>query len=500
MSDESMYTSSHRTRRYQLPALDRTGIMLGLSMPEMLSVGVGAMLTLFLLSANAPALIAMTPLAVAFGSTKVRWRGLPLAEAVPPLMHWLRMPRSRVWLTDTPWTGTDGDTPAVLKDLTVTGVRISEGETMAVIFDRSARTATAVLRVPGTDFSLLHESEQEHMLDGWGLALASHALEGSPLLRIGWTESARRASLDEHVAYVQGQGRDVDSGARREYLRMVHHAAPETVTHDVYLTLVVSAQRLRRSRWASGGKTVSERLTDELRRSISLTRRGLKAAGLETTFILDRAQLGEVLAEATDPGRARSHAPRVGGLAHQIGLTKSDTIGPRELGFETEWFTTDRSVHRSYWVEDWPRHAVNGPWLTELLSDADQSRRFTVWFDPVPPASSHRRIQRELAKLDADTITAEERGRRVTASARRTTMSVQDREEELVSGYAEAAHVGVVTLSAPDLAGLEASTEHFEAQAIQAGLVLRPTDHQHDLGWAASLPLGLGAGKKGFME
>ena len=486
-------------RRYRLPALDRSGVMLGLSLPEMIFVGVGSVVTLVLMPVT-PAVIAVAPLVVTFVATKLRWRGLPLFEWAPPLWHWRRFRRPGTWSTTSPWTGSSGDLPPCLAGLRVTPVTGEGTQEMAVVWDRFERTAAAVLRVPGADFSMLDDDAQEAMLDAWGLALSAHALEGSPVLRLGWTEVARRSSLDEHVAYVTGEGSDVVAEHRRDYLRLIHRAAPETVSHDVYVTVVVSAQRLRRSAWAAAEVTaVPARLVEELRRSVQVTRRGLKNAGLEVSTVVGVAELARMVGESVDPARAQSLAPRLGGLARQLGLEATPVVGPSEVSYARYWFCTDRSFHRSYWVEDWPRHAVPASWFTPLLASAEGSRRMSVWFTPVTASASHRRIQRQLAKLDADMLTSEEKGRRVSASLRRTAVSVEDREEELVSGYAEADYVGVVTVSAGDLTGLEASARVFEAAAMQAGVVLRPLDRRHDLGWAASLPLGLSAARTGLI-
>ena len=122
----------------------------------------------------------------------------------------------------------------------------------------------------------------------------------------------------------------------------------------------------------------------------------------------------------------------------------------------------------------------------------DTARRFTVIFRPVKPSVSHRRIDRELTRIHGDTDAKIDNGGRVSAETRRHLNAVEEREEELVSGFAEVTYLGLVTVSGDSIEALEQAAASVESSALQAGLTLRPLDHQQDTAWAAALPLGLG--------
>lgn len=479
-------------RRYALAGLDRQGIMLGMNWAQLLLLGTGLTATVLLFSGEAPVLLAVAPVLLTTVFAKGRWQGVYFVDWVRPLRHGWQSRKHIEWSTSDPWIGTAGEAPPILAGLTISDEAWSGLGRMAVVWDETEATAAMLMRIPGADFALRDLDEQEALLDGWGLSLSAHAMEGTPVERVCWSETANRTSLEDHNNWVRAQGSDVRPDLRRQYESLVLTAGPETTSHDVIATVVVSTEKLRASKWGAAGKSEQERLLDALRRSGHILMRGLQNAGLSSGEILGIDELAVVLRQAADPTTAMALASQIGDLSDQLGLTGQNRVGPSETWWNVEWFETDRCAHRSWWVEDWPRQPVNGAWLTDLLSVPESARRFTVMFKPVPPSASHRRIEKELTKLDADQLSRIEAGQRVTAEHRRTREAVEVREEELVSGFAEVAFCGIVTVSATSMEALELATGEFESSALQAGLGLRPLDFQQDLGWAASLPLGLG--------
>lgn len=479
-------------RRYQLTALDRQGLMLGLTMGQLVVLSVGLMAAVFALSTALPLAAAVAPLVVAGLIVKGRILGVPLMDWIPAVRNWRANRSSREWQTNEPWDGVSGEAPSVLAGLQVSEEAWTGPQKLAVLWDSSDESAAMFLRVPGADFALRDESEKSALLDGWGVALSAHAMAGSPVDRICWSEISNRTSLDDHETWVRSRGTDVNPEMRKLYESIVRTAGPETTSHEVVVAVVVTARRLRASRWGSAGKSEQERLLDGLRRAGHSLLRGLDSAGLSNAQVLGRNDLALVMREACDPSVATAVAPRSGSLSEQLGIVGGDRMGPNQTYWSSDWFETDLCAHRSWWVQDWPRQPVAGPWLSDLLSVPDSARRFTVIFRPVAPESSHKRIEKEFTRLDADMLSREESGRRTNAEARRTRESVEVREEELVSGFAEVEYCGLVTVSSTSMSGLELAASEFESSAVQSGLALRPLDLMHDLGWAASLPLGLG--------
>ena len=181
-----------------------------------------------------------------------------------------------------------------------------------------------------------------------------------------------------------------------------------------------------------------------------------------------------------------------GRLTERLGLPA--TAGP--LAVEVAWrhVRTDGALHRTYWIEWWPRQPVGAAWLEPFLAQPGITRTVTVVLRPVPAHQSRRRIERDLVKLESDAATKEEKGRRVDARHRRATQSLLEREEELVAGHAEMAYAGLVTLAAADEAELDEHGERLEQLAREAGIELRCLHGRQDAAWAAALPLGLAPG------
>jgi len=168
---------------------------------------------------------------------------------------------------------------------------------------------------------------------------------------------------------------------------------------------------------------------------------------------------------------------------------------------ETDWghLTVDGSLHRTYWIAEWPRLDVPPNWLEPVLLHAGGVRTFALLYEPVPPSRSQRRIDRDSTRLAADEEQRTRGGFRIGASHRRAQAAVLERESELVAGFRELEFAGFVTVSAPTLEVLERSCSEYEQVAAQAGLEIRPLHGRQDLGIVCSLPVGRGlAAKRGI--
>lgn len=478
------------TRTYILPPKNQSGLLLGLTFGQLLIIGAGGFVTLVAIN-TIGGIRAVIPIAASYGIAKARIGGLLLVEWVPVLLHWLQVRRS---LPMHPTKG-DGELSSAepLRGITVEDIDNSIG----VVVSPDNQTLTAVIEVAApTVNALLPDDDIIQMLDGWGTVLATHAKFGSPVARIGWTEVCRTASEDDHLAWVDSVGNNRDEALKRDYLQIVRSAAPTTTSHTVYLSVVVDAGRLTRRHWSAGVNesnrgdkgASNQRLAEALVRSVRVTNEALRKADL-SPHTLTSAEINDFVDSAVDPDHARSFAPRVGALSQRLRPGARSPLSEQTV--TPHWYATDHVLHRSYQIFDWPRQPQTAGWLLDLLVLPLTARRMTVWFAPVEARSSYQRINRELAKLEADATLADDKGKRVTAVTHRAVEAAQDREAELVDGFAEADYVGVVTISRATLEGLVADCEAFEAAAMQTGIELRALDRQHDLGWGASLPFGI---------
>jgi hypothetical protein len=167
-----------------------------------------------------------------------------------------------------------------------------------------------------------------------------------------------------------------------------------------------------------------------------------------------------------------------------------------ELGWDR--IQVDATLHRTYWVAEWPRSEVPANWMEPLLLHAGGTRTVAVVCEPVPVTRSQRQIRRDSTRLISDEEQRHRLGVRVGAHHRRAQSAVLEREAELVAGYAELEFAGFVTVSAQDAESLDRSCADYEQAAAQAGMELRSLDGRHDLALACTLPIGRGLAPRGF--
>ena len=477
-------------RGFVLTPKDRQGVVLGLGWAQISVLGSGCLVSLWLLMAQVSLLLAGGPTVLGAAVAYGRWGGVWLVEWFPVVWHHLRTRgRGRQWGAAEVFNGVRGDLPLCLRGLRIGGVTV-DGRAMGVVSDSGQGRLSAILEVEGADFMLASDEEQVRLLEGWGRVLGAHAVEGSAVRAVSWTQIARRGSLRDHMRWIQSLRGARAEGAVRSYRQLVESVSPRTTKHTTYLTVTVAAP----ARAAQVGPKVT--LEGALSESVRGVQRSLEAAELRRWKVLAPDDVGELLVQCCDPTASGGLAGRVGSLAERVGVEGLAGCGPREAWHAWSWFEVDRCAHVSFVVEEWPRYPVGADWLSMFLARGRWARRVHVCFEPVSLHLAHKRVERQAFKLDADAAQREESGRRIGAAWRRAREGVEQREEELVAGYSEMSYYGIVTMSASDGETLDDAVAGILSAARSHGVSLRPLMGIQDLGWAASLPLGLQAGRR----
>ena len=486
---------SERTERtYRLEPLDSSGIFLGLGLVQCGLVGGGIALGVALLSAGMPLPFAAAPivLAAALSFTRVgghaTWEWLPLTVT----WCWAGMHRGREWQVPLPlWSSNDSSAPMppCLDGLDIVGLDWRAGVSLGAIRDRHRRTLTAVVPVAGPQFVVEPRAEQERLLAGWGDLLGQYAVERGVVSHLSWSDLAQPSGMGDHIAWLGSDDRGTpNEGAARSYGELLDVGRASAINHEAVVTITVVRDRLSRRHTEKGD--ADTQLHRALVSSVEALLRGLRSAELIASDPLDPGALQRLIRARIDPVAARPR-PRTGRLVDRLAAVRASTAGP--LALEVDWrhVRVDGAFHRTWWVGTWPRLPVPPAWLEPFLAGGGVTRSMTVYFQPVSTYQSRRRIERDLVKLESDAITKEEKGRRIDARHRRATQALLDREEELVAGYPEMGYAGLVTVSAPTLDDLDEHSEIIEQLARENGMDLRVLDARQDLGWAATLPLGL---------
>lgn len=486
-------------RTYRLSPPDRTGWILGLGGPQVVLLGGSIVVGVVLLQAGAPLQVAGVPMVVAGVLALGRIGGRPLVEWVPSLLRWAkgRLGGGRPWLSPlSPTAGPAPDTPALpppLGDQVI--LAVGEGNVVGLAHDRRARTYAGTLRVAGKQFALVERGEQEGLLSLWGDALAAFCREGGPVVEVRWSEWAAPAGMEEQHAYLAEHGIDDPTDPTvAAYRQLLRTAAPVATRHEVLLTVVVSAARVRVGTRHHGDRRSAavETLLEEL----GLLRRRLQGAGLATSAPLSPSELARALRVRLDPEVIPTLDRRGRSLGDRAGLVAPGDGGPLAARVAWRHWQVDGSYHRAFWFREWPRYDVGPTWMSDILLYGSAVRTVAACYQPVAPRVSRRTIARQAAKLESDAEHRRRTGFRVGAQHRRAAQAVDEREEELVAGYAELEYVGVVAVTAPDIETLERACAEIIQVSAGCGVELRPLDGRHDAGMATCLPLARGLAPK----
>ncbi len=481
-------------RVYRLSPPDRTGWLLGLGGPQVLTMGTALVGGAVLMGLGVPVGPVSVVVIGAAMFSLVRVGGRPLMEWLPSVWRWARHRRGEAWLAPVaPLNGDATTSPALPPPLD--GQEVTESGAMAIVADKAAGTYAASVRVAGRQFALVERGEQDGLLALWGDALAAFCREGSPVAEIRWSEWAAPAGMEEQHAYLAEHAiADVLDPAVASYRDLLRTASPTATRHEVLVTVVVSSRRLKVGVRHQGNPAAaaSEVLAEELRQ---LSRR-LESAGLAVSAPLSAPEVARALRVRLDPQVIATLDRRGRSLGDRAGLVAPVDGGP--LAATSAWghWQVDGSLHRSFYFREWPRFDVGPTWMSDLLLYGGGVRTIAMSYQPVPPRVSQRAILRQAAKLDADVSQRQRQGWRVGAHHRRASEAVEEREQELVNGFSEFEYVGLVDVCAPNLEALERSCADVIQVSASCGVELRPLHGRHEEGGAACLPLARGLALK----
>jgi hypothetical protein len=504
---------SDTARTYRFAPLDRTGLLLGLGGVQCALIAAGILVSGLLLDAGVAPLGASAPVVAMASVALVRWRGRGMHEWAPVVVRFaaLRLARRHRWVVPIPLlTGTPADArrepplPPFLRGLSIVDAGSAPwapptGHGVGVVRDRVQGTVSGSVPVQGREFSLLERGDQERALHLWGDVLGGFCSERGRVARVQVTEWAAPAGLAEHERFLaRNVGERANADAVDSYRELLAEAGPMSVGHETLVTVTVDQRRIYsgRAREPGGVDGVIAALLEELR----LVTIRLEAANLTVGAPLSPTGTAEALRLRMDPACRSRLETRGATLAELAGVVSRYTAGPMATRLAWDHVQTDASLHRSFWVAEWPRLEVGPNWLEPLLLAGAGVRTFSLHVEPVPPSRAQRRVDRDWTRLAADEEQRARAGFRIGARHRRAQTAVLEREAELVAGYAELAFAGFVTVAAPDPDGLAVASAGYEQAAAQAGLELRALDGQHDLGLVAALPLGRGLAKGGALS
>jgi hypothetical protein len=490
--------AGQQARTYRLAPADRSGVVFGLSAARVATLAVGLVGAVLAFSKGAPA-VGIAVAAVCVGLVAVRADGGPLVETLPSRLGWMGRQatgRHRWWaplpLADDPETA--GWPPAldgqVLLGIGAAEHRLPGAGEMGVVWDRRAGTVSATVALFGGHFGLVDRADQDAAVAQWGAALAGFVRDRSPVVQLRWSEWAAPAPISEHLGFLERACHDPASPAAVSYKELVEGAGRLATRHETLVTVTVAVGRAPRA--VRAGRDARAAAIAVLAGELRLFIERLTAGGLRTSPPLSVGELARAVRSRLDPTCLAGLDRRSASLGRAAGLVRPANSTP--LATEAAWtyWRADSSVHRCFYIADWPRLDVPANWMSPLLVWDQAVRSVTVIAEPVSPRASADAIRRQATRLESDQVHRASQGFRVGAGLRRAAEAVNEREEELVSGYRELTYAGIIAITTPSTELLERSSEDICQKAGEQGLELRPLHGRHDQALAVCLPLGRG--------
>ncbi len=468
----------------QFSRLARRGIMLGLSLPQLIVLAVAVLTVVAALYTSggmglawtspiwgACALLAVIP---AGGRKLIEWAPI-LARWVGrtylgQLIHRRRIIKPR---------------PAGTLALPGDAASLREWEDpetgAAMIHDPHAQTLTAILGISHPAFVLLDPGEQQRRVSGWGRVLASACRSGR-IARIQVSERTLPDSGTGLAEWWRTHGTDDGSWAATTYAELIDRAGPAGERHATTISLALDMRSAARQiRTAGGGMRAAAAV---LRQEMITLTTALRAAELASTGWLTPGEVAVILRSAYDPAAAPA-LERHGTLGRDLA-----TAGPVAVTETWNRLRSDSAFHAVLWISEWPRSQVYPGFLAPLVLSNGILRTLALHYTPVRADQAARDLRKKKTELISDAAQRRKIGQVEDASATAEYEDVLQQEADLTAGHGVLRVTGLVAVTAPTVDELDAAVAAVEQAAIQASCETRRLVGQQAQAFAvAALPL-----------
>lgn len=474
----------------RFPHRSRRGILLGLSLPQLLLVSCAlALLLMTVISTGLLGAVALTPLWAATGAlVAIRRHGRSLIDWAPIVARYALRRRTgqTLWLAR-PVTRPRQDGVLHLPGTAASLKVVTPGDSAngaAAVHDPHRQTLTAIARVTSRAFVLLDPAAQNHNVNSWGRALAGIARTGH-IATVQVLERTVPDSGDTLTRHWAQNGHPQTPVAGQIYSELVSSAGPAAAPHETYLAISLDLKAAKRLiSQAGGGLPGAFTVMEQTTASIAQAARN---AGLMVTGWLSSREIAAVIRTAYDP-KALAALQQWS----ETGRAEADpaAAGPVVQFEEYDRLTTDSARHATYWVENWPRTEMGAGFLHGIMFTAGVRRCLSLIYAPQGLESALRDVQRKKAAIIAD---ANERSRKGQVDSEEDSVEYADvktRERQLIAGHADVALTGLVTVTAATDALLDAACAQIETHAVTSGVDLRRLNYQQPEAFTLSaLPL-----------
>lgn len=484
-----MVTQRDRTTGQQLSSvqfsrLARTGVLLGLTGPQLLVLGIGIVTFVIAIYLGGDmAVIGSSPIwLTCLLLATVSIAGRKLVDWLPIAVRWI-------------WRGTANQLtfrsqvikPRPVGTLALPGAAAALREWVdpetdaAMIHDPHAQTLTAVLGVTHPAFVLLDPGEQERRVAGWGRVLATACRSGR-IARVQVSERTLPDSGSGLAEWWARHGTDDGSWPATTYRELIERAGPAGERHATTISIALDMHSAARQIRSAGGGVRGAAAV--LRQEMTTLVTALRAADLTTTGWLSPDEIAVVLRSAYDPAAAPA-------LERHSSLGRSlATAGPVAVSESWDKVRTDSAHHTVLWLSEWPRSQVYPGFLAPMLLTSGVKRTFSLIYTPVRADLAVRDIRKKKVGLISDAAQRAKIGQIEDAARTAEYQDVLQQESDLTAGHGVLRYTGLVAVSAPTVGELDAAVAAIEQAAVQASCETRRLVGQQAQAFAvAALPL-----------
>jgi hypothetical protein len=481
---ESTHNSGYGLSPVQFSRLARRGIMLGLSLPQLVVLGI-AILTVVaaLYTAGAMGLAWTSPLwGTAALLAVIPAGGRKLIEWVPIVGRWI----SRTYLGQLIYRRrVIKPRPAGTLALPGDAAPLREWEDpetgAAMIHDPHGQSLTAILGISHPAFVLLDPGEQQRRVAGWGRVLAATCRSGR-IARIQVSERTLPDSGTGLAEWWRTHGTDDGSWASTTYKELIERAGPAGERHATTISLALDMRAASRQIRTSGGGMRGAAAV--LRQEMTTLATALRAAELTSTGWLTPGEVAVILRSAYDPA-AGPALERHGTLGRGLA-----TAGPVAVTETWDRLRSDSAHHAVLWINEWPRSQVYPGFLAPLVLSNGILRTLALHYTPVRADQAARDLRKKKTELISDAAQRRKIGQVEDAASTAELDDVLQQEADLTAGHGVLRVSGLVSVSAPTINDLDAAVAAIEQAAIQASCETRRLVGQQAVAFtAAALPL-----------
>lgn len=364
-------------------------------------------------------------------------------------------------------------------------VRILEvevsGRRRGVVDDNG--TAVGIVRVyPSGSFPLMDSDEHDTVLDAAGRLQQALAARSSLLGRVQQLDRTGRRDDDALAGYYTAHRNPaVSDAADASYRALLGQAAPAAQAHEMLLCAALDPLRARRRVAAAGGGLQGRSAV--VAEEIAKLTPALEEMGLRVGEPLTAEDVWSLFRAAVDPGeRARTARRR---------FTRPGPDSALALARDSSWlaYRTDGTWARTYWIEELPRVAVKGDFLSPLLATCKRPRAVSVVLAAVTGRASRARAERAVSGHDGENRLRSRLQKRLTRHEQQQQSAAAEREAEVAAGAALTRLSGYVTVYADTLGELEDAAAEVEADCDRAHLAVKVLAADQAAGFTYTLPL-----------